>query len=290
KDTTFTPKTTDADITITVADDDVVNKAEADKATVPVAVKVAPKDGETVTDVKVIINNKEHTATKQANGDYVAQVKPADIKADQDKHADAKVTLTKAGKTGTVTDKEAYTVDTDAPAVTATRQPDNSVTGKTEPNTEIVDKAGNPITGANGKPIVSDAAGNFTIPANKVPTDNIIGAKDKAGNVGTGNVTPADTTPPKVKGNPTVDEAGNTLTVTFDEPLDAKNPPAKEDFTVKVGGKAVTPTAVTVEGDKVKLTLPEPAKKGDTVTVSYKDPSANNDPKAVQDKAGNDAA
>ena len=290
KDTTFTPKTTDADITITVADDDVVNKAEADKATVPVAVKVAPKDGETVTDVKVIINNKEHTATKQANGDYVAQVKPADIKADQDKHADAKVTLTKAGKTGTVTDKEAYTVDTDAPAVTATRQPDNSVTGKTEPNTEIVDKAGNPITGANGKPIVSDAAGNFTIPANKVPTDNIIGAKDKAGNVGTGNVTPADTTPPKVKGNPTVDEAGNTLTVTFDEPLDAKNPPAKEDFTVKVGGKAVTPTAVTVEGDKVKLTLPEQEKKGDTVTVSYKDPSANNDPKAVQDKAGNDAA
>ncbi|MPY08005.1 SwmB domain-containing protein, partial [Moraxella catarrhalis] len=178
----------------------------------------------------------------------------------------------------------------DAPAVTATRQPDNSVTGKTEPNTAIVDKAGNPITGANGKPIVSDAAGNFTIPANKVPTDNIIGAKDKAGNVGTGNVTPADTTPPKVKGNPTVDDTGTTLTVTFDEPLDAKNPPAKEDFTVKVDGKAVTPTKVTVEGDKVKLTLPEPAKKGDTVTVSYKDPSANNDPKAVQDKAGNDAA
>ncbi|OAV25292.1 SwmB domain-containing protein [Moraxella catarrhalis] len=290
KDTTFTPKTTDADITITVADDDVVNKAEADKATVPVAVKVAPKDGETVTDVKVIINNKEHTATKQANGDYVAQVKPADIKADQDKHADAKVTLTKAGKTGTVTDKEAYTVDTDAPAVTATRQDDNSVKGKTEPNTAITDKAGNPITGANGKPIVSDAKGDFTIPANKVPTDNIIGAKDKAGNVGTGNVTPADTTPPKVKGTPTVDDAGTTLTVTFDEPLDAANPPTKESFTVKVGGKAVQPSAVTVEGDKVKLTLPEPAKKGDTVTVSYKDPSAADDAKAVQDKAGNDAA
>ena len=290
KDTTFTPKTGANDITITVADDDVVNKAEADKATVPVAVKVTPKDGETVTDVKVIINNKEHTATKQANGDYVAQVKPADIKADQDKHADAKVTLTKAGKTGTVTDKEAYTVDTDAPAVTATRQDDNSVKGKTEPNTEIVDKAGNPITGANGKPIVSDAKGDFTIPANKVPTDNIIGAKDKAGNVGTGNVTPADTTPPKVKGTPTVDDAGTTLTVTFDEPLDAANPPTKESFTVKVGGKAVQPSAVTVEGDKVKLTLPEPAKKGDTVTVSYKDPSAADDAKAVQDKAGNDAA
>ncbi|STY79026.1 SwmB domain-containing protein [Moraxella catarrhalis] len=209
KDTTFTPKTTDADITITVAGDDVVNKAEADKATVPVAVKVAPKDGETVTGVKVTINNKEYPAEKAANGDYVAQVTPADIKADQDKHADAKVTLSKDGKTGTVTDKEAYTVDTDAPTV---------------------------------------------------------------------------------KGNPTVDDAGTTLTVPFNEPLDAANPPTKESFTVKVDGKTVQPTKVTVDGDKVKLTLPNAIKQGDTVKVSYKDPSAADDAKAVQDKAGNDAA
>ena len=103
-------------------------------------------------------------------------------------------------------------------------------------------------------------------------------------------VAPADTTPPKVKGTPAVDGAGTTLTVTFDEPLDAANPPAKENFKVKVGDKTVTPTNVTVEGDKVKLTLPEPAKQGDTVKVSYNDPSTANDPKAVQDKAGNDAA
>ncbi len=209
KDTTFTPKTGANDITITVAGDDVVNKAEADKATVPVAVKVAPKDGETVTGVKVTINNKEYPAEKAANGDYVAQVTPADIKADQDKHADAKVTLSKDGKTGTVTDKEAYTVDTDAPTV---------------------------------------------------------------------------------KGNPTVDDAGTTLTVPFNEPLDAANPPTKESFTVKVDGKTVQPTKVTVDGDKVKLTLPNAIKQGDTVKVSYKDPSAADDAKAVQDKAGNDAA
>ncbi|MPX19441.1 hypothetical protein CPI31_07710 [Moraxella catarrhalis] len=209
KDTTFTPKTGANDITITVAGDDVVNKAEADKATVPVAVKVTPKDGETVTGVKVTINNKEYPAEKAANGDYVAQVTPADIKADQDKHADAKVTLSKDGKTGTVTDKEAYTVDTDAPTV---------------------------------------------------------------------------------KGNPTVDDAGTTLTVPFNEPLDAANPPTKESFTVKVDGKTVQPTKVTVDGDKVKLTLPNAIKQGDTVKVSYKDPSAADDAKAVQDKAGNDAA
>ncbi|RKM36878.1 SwmB domain-containing protein [Moraxella catarrhalis] len=209
KDTTFTPKTGANDITITVAGDDVVNKAEADKATVPVAVKVTPKDGETVTGVKVTINNKEYPAAKADNGDYVAQVTPADIKADQDKHADAKVTLSKDGKTGTVTDKEAYTVDTDAPTV---------------------------------------------------------------------------------KGNPTVDDAGTTLTVPFNEPLDAANPPTKESFTVKVDGKTVQPTKVTVDGDKVKLTLPNAIKQGDTVKVSYKDPSAADDAKAVQDKAGNDAA
>ena len=54
---------------------------------------------------------------KDANGDgYTAQVPSADIKADTAKTATATVTLSKAGKTGTVTDTENYTVDTKAPA------------------------------------------------------------------------------------------------------------------------------------------------------------------------------
>ena len=105
-----------------------------------------------------------------------------------------------------------------------------------------------------------------------------------------GSTVAKDTTPPKPKGAPTVDAKGTTLTVPFDEALDDKNPPNKDSFTVKVGDKAVKPTAVTVDGDKVKLTLPEPAKQGETVKVSYTDPTNANDPKAVQDKAGNDAA
>lgn len=116
-DNTFTPTTGANDITITVAGDDIVNKAEEDKATVPVAVKVASKDGETVTGVKVTVNGKDYPATKDANGDgYTAQVPSADIKADTAKTATATVTLSKAGKTGTVTDTENYTVDTKAPA------------------------------------------------------------------------------------------------------------------------------------------------------------------------------
>ena len=288
---TFKPTTGANDITITVAGDDIVNKDEAGKPNVPVTVKVTPQNGETVTDVTVTVNGKPYKATKDANGDgYTAQVPSADIKADTAKTATAKVTLSKADKTGTVTDTENYTVDTDAPTVKGTRQADNSVTGTTEPNTEITDKAGNPIKGANDKPIVSNADGSFTIPADKVPADNTIGAKDKAGNVGTGSVTPADTTPPKVKGDPTVDGTGTTLTVPFSESLDDKNPPAKENFAVTVDSKPVKPTAVTVDGDKVKLTLPTPAKQGDKVSVSYTDPTAANDAKAVQDKAGNDAA
>ncbi|OAV35392.1 hypothetical protein AO366_0818 [Moraxella catarrhalis] len=307
-----------------MAGDDVVNKAEADKATVPVAVKVAPKDGETVTGVKVTINNKEYPAEKAANGDYVAQVTPADIKADQDKHADAKVTLSKDGKTGTVTDKEAYTVDTDAPTVKGNPTVDDAGTTLTVPFNEPLDAANPPtkesftvkVDGKTVQPTKVTVDGDkvkLTLPnaikqgdtvkvSYKDPSaaDDAKAVQDKAGNdaasftdtdVTNGSkVAPADTTPPKVKGTPAVDGAGTTLTVTFDEPLDAANPPAKENFKVKVGDKTVTPTNVTVEGDKVKLTLPEPAKQGDTVKVSYTDPTAANDPKAVQDKAGNDAA
>lgn len=140
-DNTFKPQTGDKDITITVAGDDIVNKAEADKATVPVAVKVTPKDGETVTGVKVTVNGKDYPAIKNTNGDgYTAQVPSADIKADKAKTATAKVSLSKDGKTGTVTDTENYTVDTKAPTkpeVTIGNGDDDKITN------DEVDKDGN---------------------------------------------------------------------------------------------------------------------------------------------------
>lgn len=93
-------------------------------------------------------------------------------------------------------DDKSSAKDTTAPTVEATRNPDNSVSVKTEPGAIITDKDGNPILDNNGQPIVADKDGNATIPADKVPADNIIGAKDPAGNVGTDTVDPADTTPP----------------------------------------------------------------------------------------------
>ena len=242
---TLKPQTGADNITITVAGDDIVNKAEADQTTVPVVVKVAPQNGETVTGVKVTVKGKEHTATKDANGDYVAQVPSADIKTDTAKTATAKVTLSKADKTGTVTDTENYTVDIDAPTVKGTRQDDGSVTGTTDPNTAITDKAGKPITDADGKPIVSDAKGVFTIPAGKVPTDNTIGAKDPAGNVGTGNVKPADNTLKPQTGADNI-----TITVAGD---DIVNKAEADQTTVPVVVKVAPQNGETVTGVKVTV-------------------------------------
>ena len=250
---TFTPTTTDKDITITVAGDDIVNKAEADKATVPVVVKVTPQNGETVTDVTVTVNGKPYKATPGTNGNYTAQVPSADIKADANKTATAKVNLSKDGKTGTATDTETYTVDTVAPTVKGTRQDDGSVTGTTDPNTAITDKAGKPITDANDKPIVSDAKGVFTIPAGKVPADNTIGAKDKAGNVGTGNVdAPSNTF------TPTTTDKDITITVAGDDIVNkAEADKATVPVVVKVtpqNGETVTDVTVTVNGKPYKAT------------------------------------
>ena len=142
---TFKPTTGANDITITVAGDDIVNKDEAGKPNVPVTVKVTPQNGETVTDVTVTVNGKPYKATKDANGDgYTAQVPSADIKADTAKTATAKVTLSKADKTGTATDTETYTVDTVAPTkpkVTIGKNEDGKIT-----NDELDDKGNVTVT------------------------------------------------------------------------------------------------------------------------------------------------
>lgn len=264
-DNTLKPQTTDKDITITVAGDDIVNKAEADKATVPVAVKVTPKDGETVTGVKVTVNGKEHTATKDANGDgYTAQVPSADIKADTAKTATAKVTLSKAGKTGTVTDTENYTVDIVAPAKPTT--PD--MTAQTDTGASDED--------SNNKP-------SFTVqtPADgETPVLMVDGkpvAADVVKNNGTTTLTPKQSIPDgdhKVSVAVT-DPAGNTsksseLSITIDTQA-----PTKPEVTIGIGnGKdnKITNDEVDKDGDAtIKVKLPGDAKAGDIVVVNGKE-------------------
>ena len=182
------------------------------------------------------------------------------------------------------------------PAKDATKVEISYVDEDNKEQTVTANKDNNGKWTSNNDKVTIGNDGTITIPADKVKDGSDVTANQTTNNGKSGDSSatvadaPADTTPPKPKGAPTVDAKGTTLTVPFDEALDDKNPPNKDSFTVKVGDKAVKPTAVTVDGDKVKLTLPEPAKQGETVKVSYTDPTNANDPKAVQDKAGNDAA
>ena len=83
---------------------------------------------------------------------------------------------------------------------------------------------------------------------------------------------------------------GLQIVVSYDESLDSSNGPATTDFTVTVDGQAVTISTVTVRIRKVQLGLATPVTEYQSVTVAYEDPTSGNDAKAIQDRAGNDAA
>ncbi|PWC62034.1 hypothetical protein TSH58_25810, partial [Azospirillum sp. TSH58] len=86
---------------------------------------------------------------------------------------------------------------------------------------------------------------------------------------------------------------GDSLVLTYDVALDSANPPAPGAFTVTVGGTPVTVSGVAVDGANktVTLTLGQVVAYGDTVAVSYTDPTAGDDANAIQaGTGGSDAA
>lgn len=83
---------------------------------------------------------------------------------------------------------------------------------------------------------------------------------------------------------------GNTVTLQWNQVLDASNPPTADSFMVSVNGAVVAVNQVAITGDQLTLTLASAAKGGDTVTLGYTDPSAGNDTAAIQLPNGNDAA
>ena len=87
-----------------------------------------------------------------------------------------------------------------------------------------------------------------------------------------------------------MDLSGTTLTLTYNEALDPLHPPVAGDFAVTADGQLVPVTGVAVVGNNVVLTLGAPVTLGQAVTVGYTDPTTANDPNAIQDAAGNDAA
>ena len=105
----------------------------------------------------------------------------------------------------------------------------------------------------------------------------------------------ADTTPPtflRTNSQTEVEQFSDEITLTFDEVLNdgaGRTPPASA-FTVTADGSTVTVTEALVVAQSVRLVLDGVITYGQTVTVSYRDPTGGDDPAAIQDYAGNDAA
>ena len=93
---------------------------------------------------------------------------------------------------------------------------------------------------------------------------------------------------------PATSADGATITLTFDEDLDAAagRTPPNARFSVTVDGTAAQlgTAAPAVSGRTVTLTLAAAVTAGQPVTVAYTDETTNDDAAVVQDAAGNDAA
>ena len=97
--------------------------------------------------------------------------------------------------------------------------------------------------------------------------------------------TPRDNTAPELSAA-AVD--GSTLTLTYNETLDGSSEPATSAFSVTVNGNARRVTGVSVDGRTVSLDLASPVASGDTVAVSYTDPS-DSAASRIQDPSNNAA-
>ena len=82
---------------------------------------------------------------------------------------------------------------------------------------------------------------------------------------------------------------GATLTITFDEPLDAGETPENSAFAVTVAGNSRGVDAVSVSGSAATLTLVTAVETGETVTVDYTAPT-DQAATRLQDTSGNTAA
>ena len=134
-----------------------------------------------------------------------------------------------------------------------------------------------PTAGVDDSKAIQDAAGND---AANLSYSGIVGS------------TVSDTTPPSFV-RAVVSSDGGSITLTFDEILEADNGPVNADFTVKVQGESVTLSTVSapsVRGRTVVVGLHSPITAGQDVTVTYTDPTTGNDANAIQDPDGNDAA
>ena len=127
-----------------------------------------------------------------------------------------------------------------------------------------------------GAGLVADAAGNTN-----------------ASNVDASSVT-IDATAPTLS-SASVAVNGRSITLTYNETLSATTAGTSAFFVSRlrlgwINSETMTVSSAPASGVQVTLNLPGTIFSGDSVTVSYTDPSGSNDTNAVQDSAGNDAA
>ena len=105
-------------------------------------------------------------------------------------------------------------------------------------------------------------------------------------------VVAADTTPPTLT-DAGVYPAGEDMTLTFSENLQEFTLPPASAFTVTADGSAVTVSIGTHHStllDTFSILVSPLIRQGQTVVVTYTDPSTGDDTNAIQDTSGNDAA
>ena len=83
-----------------------------------------------------------------------------------------------------------------------------------------------------------------------------------------------------------VPAAGTTIELTYDENLDTSSIPDNSDFTISGSALSASIISVTIDGNKVTLTLDKTIFKDEIITLTYTVPANN----PIQDPAGNDAA
>ena len=129
---------------------------------------------------------------------------------------------------------------------------------------------------------IKDAAGN-----NAVLTLPSPGA---AGSLGANKALVIDGITPTLQ-SATVSSNGTSIVLTYSESLGTTpNIPATSTFSVtRSSGGAISVTARSVSGSAITLTV-STIYVGQSITLSYTDPTAGDDASALQDLAGNDAA
>ncbi|RZG64068.1 hypothetical protein EXU29_19155, partial [Acinetobacter wuhouensis] len=160
-----------------------------------------------------------------------------------------------------------------------------------EPGTvEIKDAEGNVI--GSGAVTGNDTPDNIQLTRPLVDGEKVtVTVTDVANNIGQDTATAGDVTAPELE-SASVNEAGQVI-LDFDEDLDPANLPALDSIIVTSGGNPLVVTGIaldSVDKNVVIVTTAPPIYQGQAIDVKYTDLSVGNDPKALQDLAGNDIA